>query len=241
MKHKLQILFEDDSMIAVNKQQGVLSIPDRFNPDLPNILHMLQKEHGTVIPVHRLDKFTSGINIFAKNPDAHKNLSLQFENSEVEKYYYAIVEGTPDEPEDFIDMPLAESQTRRGKMVISKKGKDALTQYKVMEDFRRFSFLAIRIFTGRMHQIRVHMQAIGHPLIVDSLYGKREAFYISEIKTKGFKTGDPEQMRPLLERQPLHAYKVILKHPVTNETISIEAELPKDMNACLTQLRKWCK
>jgi RluA family pseudouridine synthase len=241
LKHNLQILWDDEQFVAVNKPAGILSIPDRFNPDLPNILHMLLKQYPEIIPVHRLDKYTSGVNIFAKNAEAHRNLSLQFEKGEVEKYYYTIVDGIPEEPEDFIDLPLAESTTKRGKMVITRKGKPALTQYKVLESFKRYAFLAVRIFTGRMHQIRVHMQAIGHPLIVDSLYGKREAFYISEIKTRGFKQNDPENMRPLLDRQPLHAYAIILHHPVTNAAIRIEAELPKDMQACLNQLRKWSK
>lgn len=240
LKHNIEILYEDEGIIAVNKPAGILSIPDRFNADIPNLLHILLQSYSEIIPVHRLDKFTTGVNIFAKNADSHKHLSAQFESGTVGKYYYAIVDGVPSPEEGEINVPLAESQVRKGKMVVNKKGKPSVTLYKVMESYGRYSWIALQLLTGRMHQIRVHMHYIGHPLVVDTLYGKREAFYISDIKTKRLKIADPENQNPLLERQPLHAYAIEFFNPSKDCAMRIEAPMPKDMKACINQLRKWC-
>ena len=104
MKHNIDILFEDDIMIAVNKQAGVLTIPDRFNPDLPNLVSILKKQYPDLIPVHRIDKFTSGVNLFAKDAESHKLLSEIFESRDIEKYYLAVVVGKP--ANQTIDAPL---------------------------------------------------------------------------------------------------------------------------------------
>jgi 23S rRNA pseudouridine1911/1915/1917 synthase len=239
LNKNIEILFEDESIVAVHKSAGILSIPDRFNPTLPNLLHLLQRIHNEIIPVHRLDKYTSGVNIFAKTADAHKILSSQFESGSIGKFYYAIVDRVPDPTEGEINVAIGESQSKRGKMVVLKKGKACLTRYRVIESYRNFSWLEVQLFTGRTHQIRVHLQYIGHPLVVDSLYGKRESFSISEIKTSGFKSGNDQTVSPLLERQPLHAHAIEFENPITGLRMRIEAPLPKDMKACITQLRKW--
>jgi 23S rRNA pseudouridine1911/1915/1917 synthase len=226
-------------MLAVDKPAGILTIPDRFNPELPNLLHLLAQSEGDLIPVHRLDKFTSGINLFARNAESHRTLSMAFEGREVEKYYYAIVDGIPVPETGRIEVPLAESTVHRGKMLVHPRGKMAVTDYKILRSFRNFSLLYLRIHTGRMHQIRVHMQYLGNPLIVDSLYGRREAFFLSQIKLKKFRLGKFEDEKPMLSRQPLHACKLVIAHPVHQTPLTIEAEMPKDMQAVLQQMEKW--
>mgnify|MGYP001382713447 CR=1 FL=1 len=239
LNKNIEILFEDESIVAVHKPAGILSIPDRFNPALPNLLHLLLRKYNEIIPVHRLDKYTSGVNIFAKTADAHKNLSLQFETGSIGKFYYAIVDRVPDPKEGEINAAIGESQSKRGKMVVLKKGKPCLTRYRVIESYRNFSWLELQLFTGRTHQIRVHLQYIGHPLVVDSLYGKRESLNIAEIKTFGFKSGNDHTVTPLLDRQPLHAHAIEFDNPITGLRMRLEAPLPKDMKACISQLKKW--
>jgi 23S rRNA pseudouridine1911/1915/1917 synthase len=236
-----EILFEDAYMIAVNKPAGVLSIPDRFNADIPNLVSQLKKVYPEILPVHRLDKFTTGINLFAKDPESHKALSAIFESRDIEKYYHAIVDGTPQPESGRIDVPLAESTVTRGKMLVHQRGKPSVTDYKIIKSYRNFSHIYLRIFTGRMHQIRVHMQYLGNPLIVDTLYGNRDAFFLSEIKHKKFNLGKFDEERPLLSRQPLHASRLVFDHPFTEHKVEIEAPLPKDMQAVLTQMDKWIK
>jgi len=241
MPVKLDKIFEDDYIIAINKDAGMLSIPDRFNPDLPNLATFLKDEYPESIPVHRLDKFTSGIILFAKTPEVHKILSADFEHRNVEKYYIAIVEGTPNPSSGKIDVALAESMSTRGKMVVNKRGKSSLSEYEVVQFFNRYSVVKVKLHTGRMHQIRVHMQHIGHPLVVDALYGSREELFLSQIKQKRFNIGKFEEERPLLVRQPLHAIQLIFTHPIDKNIINLEAQLPKDMGAVINQMQKWCK
>jgi len=176
---KLEIIYEDDYLVAVNKPAGHLSIPDRFHANIPNIQSLLVKKYGKIWTVHRLDKFTSGVMVFAKDEETHKFLSAEWMDRRPEKYYEAIVDGVPAIESGKVDLPLAESMTRRGKMLTHPRGKESVTLFKVTEAYSRFSFIYLKILTGRMHQIRVHMADMGHPLIVDTLYGKREAFFLN--------------------------------------------------------------
>ena len=237
----LKIIFEDDDLLVVDKPAGVLTIQDRFNPQIPNLSGMLKKLHPEIIPVHRLDKFTSGVNVFAKNAESHKILSIAFQSREVEKYYYAITDGVPSPESGRIDVPLAESTVTRGKMLAHPRGKESITDYKIVKNFKSYSLLYIRIYTGRTHQIRVHMQYLGNPLIVDPLYGNREAFFLSEIKQKKFNLSKFEEEKPLITRQPLHAEKIILIHPVNKEKLEFVSPLPKDILAVINQMEKWIK
>lgn len=233
------LLYEDDHLLLINKAAPLLSIPDRFTPEKPNLYHLLNEQYGKVFIVHRLDKDTSGIICFAKTEEAHKNLSRQFEERTTEKTYLALCEGVPLQSEDKIELGIAPHPGISGKMITSNKGKAALSTYKVLETFKAFSLIEVQIHTGRTHQIRVHLQAIGHPLAVDPLYNKREALFLSEFKRKSFHLGREKEERPLLTRTSLHAWKLSILHPVTEEKISMEAPLPKDLKASLNQLRKW--
>ncbi len=236
---KPDIIYEDEHLIVVNKQAGLLSIPDRAG-NKESLLGLLERQYGKVFVVHRLDRETSGILCFARNEAAHRHLSLQFEHHTSDKYYLALVDGVLHHDEGEIDKPIGEHPTISGKMAIVHSGKPSLTFYRVLERFKRFSLAEILIKTGRTHQIRVHFQSIGYPLAVDALYGRRAAFYLSEIKGKSYKSGKyTEEERPMMERTSLHSSRLRLDHPVTGERMEFKAELPKDFAAILNQLRKW--
>ncbi|MBB4078670.1 RluA family pseudouridine synthase [Lewinella aquimaris] len=236
---KLPILHQDDHLVVVDKPADVLTVPDRHDPELPNLKHMLAEKYGHIIPVHRLDRPTTGVLVFARTPEAHRSLSMQFEARDVEKVYLALVDGTPDPDEATIDEPIAPHPSKVGQMMVTNRnGKFARTDYKVMETFGRFSLVGVQIFTGRTHQIRVHLAYIGNPLIVDPFYGKRTEFMLSEIKGRRYNKGKHEVERPLLSRVPLHASRLGFTHPVTEEWLHFEAELPKDMRAMVKQLGK---
>ncbi len=241
MKKGIEIIFEDENLIAVNKPAGVFTIDQRFIKEEPSLKAILEKGRDRLFVVHRLDKDTSGIIIFAKDEDSHRHLSLQFQHREIEKYYLAYVERTPIPAHGEIELALAESKTTRGKMVAHKRGKYAKSSYEVLESFKSFSILRVRIFTGRLHQIRVHLSSIGHPLIIDSLYGDRSSFFVSEIKGKKFNNRKFQEERPLMERHTLHAQMIVFRHPVSNEIRSLEAKIPKDLKALRNQLIKWNK
>lgn len=236
---KPDIIYDDDHLIVANKPAGLLTIPDRSgNKD--NLLALLERRYGKVFIVHRLDRETSGIICFARNEAAHRHLSLQFEHHTTDKFYLALIDGVLHHDEGEIDKPIGEHPTISGKMAIVHSGKPSLTFYRVLERFKRFSLAEALIKTGRTHQIRVHFQSIGYPLAVDALYGRRAAFYLSEVKGKAYKSGKhTEDERPMMERTSLHSSRLRLDHPVTGERMEFRAELPKDFAAVLNQLRKW--
>ncbi len=240
-KNKVEILFEDESIVVVNKPAGVLSIPDRFKPELPNLKNLLLQDREVIIPVHRLDKFTSGIIIFAKTPEAHRDLSNQWQGKKVDKTYLAFVQGIPNNETGSIDKPIASDPSRPGKMKINRNGKQAVSHYKVLEVYQDIALVEVKIETGRTHQIRVHLRSIGHPLLVDKDYAKKEAWYLSSFKGKKFSKGKAEEERPLLSRLSLHAKTLVFKNPSTQEEQVLTAEFPKDLRALSKQLEKWNK
>lgn len=231
------IIFQDDDILIVDKYAGVYSIDPRHNTKDPILYSLLTLEFGPVFIVHRLDKDTSGLILFARNQESHKNLSEQFNNNEIEKNYYAFVDGTLNEEEAIlIDAPIF-INPQNNKVRIDKKGKPSRTKIRVIENYRKFSMLEARLLTGRTHQIRVHLEYIGNPLIVDKMYGQREAFYLSEIKRK-YKFSTLNEESPLIDRQTLHAHQLIFKHPITNEKMQFNSDLPKDLKALRHQLQK---
>jgi RluA family pseudouridine synthase len=230
-----EILFEDDVVVVIDKPAGLLSIPDRFGVEIPNAEAILRKKYGEIYVVHRLDKDTSGVMVFAKSEGAHKNLSLAFENRQITKKYLALVDGVPLPSEGEIEAPIGEDPSKAGKMKVdTKTGKDSSTSFKIVERFRKYSLLELNPKTGRQHQIRVHCAYIGHPLVVDILYGKRKELKLSEFK-RGYK-GSSE--KPILGRLALHAKSLTFNHPTSGQELTFEAELPKDIKATLNQMRQ---
>ncbi|HAD13109.1 MAG TPA: RluA family pseudouridine synthase [Saprospirales bacterium] len=234
-----ELLHADDDVLVVVKPAGLLTIPDRFgNKD--SLVSALQNTYGKVMVVHRLDRETSCILVFARNEAAHRHLSMQMEHHTADKFYLALVDGVLHHDEGEIDKPIGEHPGIPGKMMVTTSGKPSLTFYRAIEKFRHFTLVECQIKTGRTHQIRVHFQSIGYPLAVDALYGRRAAFMLSEIKGKKYKSGKfTEEERPLMERTSLHASRLRFTHPATEEIMEFRAELPKDFTALLNQLRKW--
>jgi 23S rRNA pseudouridine1911/1915/1917 synthase len=234
---KLQqhIVLENEDFIAINKPAGLLSIPDRTQSE-PSLKDLLKKEYGDIFTVHRLDRETSGIIVFAKHEGAHKQLSQLFEGRDVAKYYYGLVNGMPVPPEDSIDAPIMEHFAKNGKMITHANGKPSLTDYEVQESFQLYSWVKFRIHTGRTHQIRVHMQSIGHPIVCDELYGNPEPVYISKLKRNYNLSKNELEEQPILKRLALHS--ALLEFTFNEHSYSLEAPLPKDLRAVLQQLRK---
>ncbi len=234
MKLDNYIIFQDEDVVAVNKPAGVLTVPDREgNISLKN---HLKNAFGEIYTVHRLDKETSGVVVFAKNESAHKQLSLLFEGREVEKFYVGLVLGKPADESGSIDAPIMEHPVKRGSMVVNKKGKASLTDYAVLETFRFYSWLQFQLHTGRTHQIRVHMKYIGHPIVCDDLYGDGKPVLISSLKKNYNLSKKEDDERPILSRLALHSWKLHFK--MNEKEYQLEAEIPKDLRALLQQLRK---
>jgi len=236
-KNSPEIIFENEDFIVINKPAGLLSIPDREGKEV-SLKNLLREKYGQIFTVHRLDRETSGLIMFAKNEAMHKYLSQLFEERAVEKIYTGIVTGTITEKKGSIDAPIAEHSHKAGVMLINKRGKQSLTDYGVLEEFGKYSFVRFQIHSGRTHQIRVHMQHIGHPIACDEVYGDGQPVLISSFKKKFKLSRSEESERPILSRLALHSSQLHFKDMKGNEH-HFETVLPKDMSALLQQLRKW--
>lgn len=236
MKLSDLIIFENDDLVALNKPSGLLSIPDREGSDI-SLKNLLQEKYDQVFTVHRLDKDTSGLIVFAKNEVIHKHLSKQFEERQTEKIYLGLVIGSPAKKNGSVNAPIAENTVKRGVMIIHQRGKDALTDYEVLEDFGIYSWMQFQIHTGRTHQIRVHMKDVGHPIVCDPIYGDGKPVLLSALKSK-FKLSKNElEERPILNRLALHAFKLSFTTPA-GDKMELKAEPPKELKATLQQLQK---
>ncbi|WP_143310795.1 RluA family pseudouridine synthase [Chitinophaga vietnamensis] len=237
MRLEDHIILETPDFVVVNKPSGMLTLPDRHDNELASLIAIMKKAYGEIFTVHRLDRDTSGIILFARNEAAHKYFSQLFESRDVKKFYLGIVNGQLQEKKGSVAEGIMEHPVQKGKMVTNRKGKASLTDYEVLEEFGLYSLVKMQIHTGRTHQIRVHMKHLGHPIAVDELYGSAEPVRLSSIKKK-FKLGKhTEEERPLLNRLALHAFMLQFRDPNGKE-YTIEAPLPKDMSALLNQLRK---
>ncbi|MDF2385243.1 RluA family pseudouridine synthase [Nostoc ellipsosporum NOK] len=233
------IIFENDDLIACNKPSGLLSIPDREGKEI-SLKKQLQERYGDIFTVHRLDKDTSGLIIFARHAAAHKFLSQQFEARSTVKIYTGLVLGVPDPPSGQMNGKIAPHPVKPPLMVINRRGKDALTDYEVQESFGMYSLMQFRIHTGRTHQIRVHCKELGHPIVCDPLYGDGKPVFLSSFKSKFKLSRNVEEERPLMGRLALHANRLTITLPSGEEKQFI-AELPKDFRATLQQLEKRMK
>jgi RluA family pseudouridine synthase len=232
----VEIFFEDDAIIVLNKPPGLLALPDLYSKSLPNIADILNTELGKIFIVDRIDKETSGLIVFAKTPDAHAILNGQIERKEVLKTYLGIVVGELSQKDGTIDLPLSEDSEGRTVRVDRKNGKESITEYTVLEQFAGYALLGAKPKTERMHQIRVHLREMGTPILADGLYGNGTGFFLSHVKAEYKPDGEE---KPLLARTALHAASLSFTHPVASKAMSFEADLPKDMKAVLKYLRKF--
>jgi 23S rRNA pseudouridine955/2504/2580 synthase/23S rRNA pseudouridine1911/1915/1917 synthase len=236
VKKNIDIIFENEAFVAVNKPAGMLSIPDRTQSEV-SLKDLLIEKYGSIFTVHRLDKETSGIILFAKNEDTHKYLSKAFEERSVEKYYLGLVYGVPAQESGTIDAPIMEHPVQKGLMVVHTKGKPSVTDYELQENFGKYSLVKFRIHTGRTHQIRVHAKNIGNPIACDPLYGDGKPILVSSIKKKYKLSKSEEEEKPILNRVALHSYQLKFTD-AGGQAFDLTALLPKDIRALVQQLKK---
>jgi 23S rRNA pseudouridine1911/1915/1917 synthase len=230
-----EILFENDEFIALNKPAGLLSVPD-WMQSVPSLKDLLIEKYGNIFTVHRLDRETSGVIVFAKTAEAHQWLSVIFQERQVEKMYYGIVWGVPASPSGIVELSILEHPGKNGTMVVHRKGKPASTGYELVENFGKYSLIKFNLFTGRTHQIRVHMKETGHPILCDPLYGDGKPFFVSSLK-KNYNHSGFDEEKPILARLALHSSKLSFTNQ-HGKLFTIEAEMPKDLRALLSQMGK---
>ena len=235
-KQSIQIAFENEAFVAINKPAGMLSIPDRAQSE-KSLKEFLIEKYGQIFTVHRLDKDTSGLIVFAKTEATHKFFSMLFEERKIEKYYMGVVLGMPSTTSGLIDAPISEHPVNKGMMTIHRNGKASSTGYEVLEAHKQFSLVSFQLHTGRTHQIRVHCKNWGHPLACDDMYGDGKPVLLSSFKKKFKLSKHDEEERPMISRLALHSYKLIFddEHGTHHE---ISTEMPKEFRALMKQLSK---
>ena len=221
----MNILYKDEHLLVIDKPAGLPVLPDGWEKDAPYLVKRLEDEFGKIWIVHRLDKITSGVMVFARDAEAHRALNIQFENHEAEKVYHAIVEGNPKWDEKTARHPLRANVGHKHRtMVDDKNGKPSETRFRVIKRYQarpeqggqEAALIEARPMTGRTHQIRVHAYALGHPLLGDILYGAQDMYFSA--------------------RPALHAHSLTFTHPETRERLTFTAERPQDFTTTLELL-----
>ena len=273
------IIYEDDSIIAVNKASGIAVVGERWDEEAPRLdlllrqeLHSRKKESAAPehfaesrqppFVVHRIDKESSGLVVFAKDCETHKKLSAAFESRQVEKIYLAVIHGRPSWPggKTSCALPLVPDGNKKHLTIIdSYQGKPSHTDFTLLLSAGNYSVVEARPKTGRTHQIRVHLSGLGHPIVCDPLYGRHvrsngkakngeKGIYLSSFKHDW--RGDALEERPLLDRLGLHALRLsftaklptpAVNLPATDGDFNLEAPLSRDMAALLKQMEKYGK
>jgi RluA family pseudouridine synthase len=211
----MNILHLDEHIIVLDKPAGLPVLPDGWDKDAPYLVKMLEAEYGKIWIIHRLDKITSGVIVFARNAEAHRSLNIQFEKHEVKKIYHALADGNPRWDEHTARHPLRANVGHKHRTVVDNRdGKPSATNFRVLERFDGFCLLEAIPETGRTHQVRVHASELGFPLLADTLYGSRA--------DRG------------LARPALHARSLTFTHPASGETVTFEADYPEDFASALT-------
>jgi len=214
----MEVLHLDASLLVLNKPAGLPVLADGWDPDSPYLLAQAEDEYGQLWVIHRLDKVTSGVLVFARTAGAHRILGRQFEDRAVQKLYHAIVNGRPGWDEKTTKHPLRANVGHKHRTMIDpRNGKPSATQFKVLERFNAHALLEAQPLTGRTHQVRVHALALGFPLLADSLYGAPST--------------------RIIERPALHALSLTFTHPETGLPAAFSAGYPEDFERALRSLR----
>lgn len=239
-----RILFQDEHVLVLDKPAGHLMVPGRDAEEecLRSVLHTLlaaTPDLPAECPwvVHRLDRDTSGVCVWAKTAEAHRALSMAFEERRVKKTYLAIVGGDVEGEGGAIDLAIEQHPKDPMRMRVSEQGQEAHSDYRVVERFRGFTLVSVQPRTGRTHQVRVHLAGIRHSLVIDPLYGSSRVLMLSHIKPD-YRPKAGEVERPLLDRTPLHALELTFPHPVSGADLTFRADVPDDMDRTIKALRR---
>ncbi len=213
----MKILHEDEYLLVIDKLPGLSVLPDGWEKDSQYLVKTLEEQYGKLFIVHRLDKITSGVMVFARDAETHRGLNMQFEGHQAEKVYHALVEGNPKWEEKIARHPLRANVGHKHRtMVDDKNGKPSETRFRVIKRYEEAALIEAKPMTGRTHQIRVHAYALGHPLVGDALYGAQETYRIA---------------RPML-----HAQSLSFVHPATKERVKFTTPHPADFEEAIKQI-----
>lgn len=231
-------IFSDENFVVLNKRSGLLVAADRYDKDAPRLDTLAEKEFGKLYAVHRIDKDTSGLIVYARTTDAQKFFSMQFEERKIKKIYHCLVHGRPLWQSITVDLPLLpDGDSRHRSTVNRQKGKPAKTDFRLLGNCGAYSWIEAQPLTGRTHQIRAHLAANELYIVCDSLYGRNQKpVRLSDIKRRYH--GDVSEEEPLLSRLALHAYQITVAHPVDGNKLTFTAPYQKDMDATRKQLAK---
>jgi RluA family pseudouridine synthase len=211
------IIHKDNSVLVINKPAGLPVLPDGWEKDAPYLVKSLEEEFGKMFIVHRLDKVTSGVMVFARDAETHRRLNLQFETHQAEKVYHAVLEGNPKWDEKTAKHPLRANVGHKHRtMVDNKSGKPSETRFRILKRYPSSALVEAKPMTGRTHQIRVHAYALGYPLLGDMLYGASET--------------------DLIARPALHAHSLTIE--LNGERVTFTAPYPDDFRATLERLKR---
>lgn len=213
----MNVLYEDSALLVIDKPAGMPVLPDGWDADAPYLVRLLEEQYAKLWVVHRLDKVTSGVMVFARTAEAHKALNRQFEHHETEKVYHALVDGEPVWSEHTARHKLRVNVGHSHRTVVDHtKGKPTETAFKVIQRYTGYGLLECHPATGKTHQIRVHAYALGYPLVGDALY-----------------SAPPTD---LIDRPALHALSLTITHPETNERMTFTAPYATDFKKALKKL-----
>jgi len=229
------ILFEDENLVIVNKPPFITSEQEN-EPGSQSLLDILKKYDSTIRLCHRLDKETSGAIIGAKNDATYREISMKFQNKEIQKNYHAIIEGEREYNDNEINLPISKQGSYKA-FIDKRDGKKAITFVTTVEPFKHYTLIVAKPETGRFHQIRIHLASIGAPLMGDELYGGKP-FFLSSVKHK-YKTGKYADEQAVFSRAALHSYSVTFEYK--EQELNVIAPYPKDFEAILKLLRKYDK
>lgn len=214
----MHILFSDEHILIVNKPADLSVLPEGWEKDVPYLVRLLEEKYEKIWVVHRIDKITSGVIVFALTAEAHRSLNIQFEKHQVEKVYHALVNGIPKWEEKITKFPLRANVGHRHRTVVDdRRGVRSETRFKLLERYQEAALVEASPMTGRTHQIRVHAYALGYPLLGDVLYSAPET--------------------DLIARPALHARSLTFTHPETGKRLTFQADYPSDFQNAVNLLR----